>query len=128
MNREITPHDANKFWEYLEKEYPKISSQLSNRALVNGSIVSFKPARMSDEDYAEYERIMYTWQIQNGFWSEITIITSDNKELTILRDSIHSVQPSGDLCTLITVDDNMGGMTQLLVSENFITFKNRFYI
>ncbi len=128
MNREITPDAANKFWAYLEKEYPEISKQLSTRTLINGAIASFKPAKMSDEDYAEYERILYTWQIDNGFWEEITLTTSDGKELTILRSSIHTVQPSGDSSTLIAVDDNMGGMTQLLVPEDFITFKNRFYI
>lgn len=43
MNREITPFDATKFWEYLQLEHPKISNQLSTRNLINGSIFSFNP-------------------------------------------------------------------------------------
>ena len=128
MNREITPHDANKFWEYLDAEYPKISAQLSNRALVEGSIVSFKPARMSDEEYAEYERIMYGWQIDNGFWEEITLTTSEQKKITFQRNSLHILRPSGDSATIISVDNNMCGMAEFLIPENMEVLKNRLYI
>ena len=40
MNKEITPMDAIKFWDYLQLEHPKISTQLSTRNLINGPFMA----------------------------------------------------------------------------------------
>ena len=127
-NREITPADANKFWDYLQLNYPEISGQLSNWSLMNGAIVSFQPARMSNDDYIEYQRILYSWQIDNGFWEEITLITTEQKKVTFLRNSLIGLAPVNESTTLITVQNVIGGDTELLIPENITTLKNRLYI
>lgn len=65
--KSLTLADAEHFWEYLDKEHLHISIQLPSKAFVNDVIVSFQPARMKNEDYAEYQRILKQWLTDNGF-------------------------------------------------------------
>ena len=65
--KELTPNDANTFFNYLENEYPEINCQLRNYSFVNGSIVCFKPAKMTNEDYDKYNEILKKWLTDNGF-------------------------------------------------------------
>ncbi len=127
-NREITPLHANKFWEYLEKEHPKIFNQLSNFALINGAIVSFKPARMSDEDFEEYERLLYRWQIDNGFWEEITLMKSDQTSVTFPRNAIIDFVMVNEFTTRIVLHGATGGICEILVPENMKALEKRLYV
>ena len=68
--KEPTVRDAEKFWNSLQKEYPEIHNQLSTFAFINTSIVSFQPARMSNEDYAKYNQILRQWYIDNDFMED----------------------------------------------------------
>ena len=65
--REPTIDDANNFLDFLRKEHPEIFVQMSNTSFVNGSIIFFKPAKMSDENYNKYTEILDNWYIENGF-------------------------------------------------------------
>ena len=48
--KELTHLDAMKFWDYLDREYPELNVQLPSKAFHTGAIISFKPARMKQED------------------------------------------------------------------------------
>ncbi len=67
MSKELTIDDANRFLDFLREKYPEIFIQVSNTSLVNGSIIFFKPAKMSDEDYNKFNEILSNWYIENGF-------------------------------------------------------------
>lgn len=127
-NKEITPTDADKFWDYLHSEYPEISNQLSNRALISGAIASFQPAKMSNEDYAEYQKILYTWQIDNGFWDEIMLITADQKQILFLRDSLKSVNPIDNFSCEIEIKEDIDTISKFVINENSEALKKRLYI
>jgi hypothetical protein len=68
----VTHLDADRFWVYLDREHPEIGSQMQTRAFfpADGAIVSFKPARMTTEDYDKYVDILQGWLIENGFAGE----------------------------------------------------------
>ena len=65
--KELTHEDASRFWDYLDKEHLHIYIQLPNKSFQGGEIISHKPARMSEKDYIEYERILKSWLGANGF-------------------------------------------------------------
>ena len=88
----------------------------------------FKPGRMSNEDYAEYERILYTWQIENGFWNEITLLTAEQGQITFFRNSFISSEPIDDSTCEISIREDLNTISKFVVKENSDAFKKRLYI
>jgi hypothetical protein len=67
--KELTHLDADKFWDYFDKEYPEINRQFPKVSFLPAqqAIVAFKPARMSQDDYDKYNEVRENWLTENGF-------------------------------------------------------------
>jgi hypothetical protein len=127
-NKELTIQDAQRFWDYFDSEYPDLSFQLKSKSFINGSIVSHQPAKMKDEDYIAYNRIMYAWQIENGFWDELAITTSNNEKITFLRTDMMALEPIDHNSISVTIKQESKGLETYTVLESIEAFKNRLYL
>jgi hypothetical protein len=62
--------DAERFWQFFNKEHYSLRSKFpdnANVSLVNEAIAIFRPTKMSNEDFAQYETILNKWLSDNGF-------------------------------------------------------------
>ena len=62
--------DAERFWQFFNKEHYSLRSKFpdnANVSLVNKEIVIFRPAKMSNEEFDQYETILKKWLTDNGF-------------------------------------------------------------
>jgi hypothetical protein len=131
--KEITHQDADKFWDYIAANYPEIDDQIVNRVFVNGSIVSFQPARMSDEDYNTYNRILIKWMGDNGFIEprrdEIYVfIPTGHVAMQIYTDSILKIISLPDNQCKIIYKDETEAAIEIIVNEDAEAIRKRAYI
>lgn len=131
--KEITHLDADNFWNYLAANFPEIDSQLSNRAFVGTSIVSFQPARMSNEVYDTYNRILTKWLGDNGFVpptrDEIYVFVPETKtSMRIYVDSIEGIKPLTDKSSQISFKDEIEEVNVIIVNESAEEIRKRAYI
>lgn len=129
----MTVEYANEFWSHIAKNYPDIDRQLSNRALVNEAIISFQPARMSNEDYDTYNRILKQWLANNGFIPSpqpdmIYVATNDSKAMGFDSINIVSLMAIDDELTEVIIKDENDINTNVIIKENIEDFKKRVYI
>ena len=130
---EVSPQDALKFWEHLEKKYPEIDSQLSTRTLVDSKIISFQPAKMSNDDYEIYNRILNRWLIENNFKPNepdyVYVSTNDEKGMAIDTSLITTVESEGvGLSKVFIKNEDSDLIESVTIKEEAEAFKKRAYL
>jgi tRNA-binding EMAP/Myf-like protein len=135
MTKEVTLEQFNKFWELFDEKHLDISFQLTAKTLINGSIITFKPAKMHEETYDKYTRFLKRWYMDNGFLDFapdfVYVATNDNdaemKAIEIDTAKILSIEPvekNDKICKVIIKEDE-GINKELIIKESVEYFKNR---
>jgi len=68
--KELESKDAIEFWEYFTEKHSALRKKFPVSVgpnVINGSIIIFKPANMTIEDYKKYETIRNQWLSDKGF-------------------------------------------------------------
>jgi len=131
--KQLSPHDANKFFDLLAKRHPEIDVQLPSKNLVDNSIVCFKPAKMKDDEYDIYVRFLKRWYMENGFIpfepDLVYVFTNDQKAMAIDTSSIISINRVDMEFTKVEIKEKDSEMTStIVIKEEKDQFKNRVYI
>jgi hypothetical protein len=132
----LTLEDANRFWDDFTERHPDIAAQLPNRSFINGSIVTFQPAKIDSISYTIYERYLKMWLFKNGFWvkpvDEIYVLLNDgdnNGVRAVLTETIISIKPVNENLSAIEIkEDNMEIAVVIYVKENVDFLKRVVYI
>jgi hypothetical protein len=134
-NKEVTPAQADKFWEAFNLRHPDIDMQLPpTRLLINGSIICNQPAKMPNEIYNIYFRFLKRWYMDNGYIEPendlVYVATNDMKGMAIDTSKIVSINPVDMETTKVVFDDinDNNERKTVVIKENVDYFKKRVYI
>lgn len=133
--KEITPVDADKFWNLFIAKHPDIADQFSGKALVNDAIVAFQPKVMTDESYSIYNRFLRRWYADNGYMEAqpdlIYVSLNDDHNKTVMEldtSMIKSIEPANSLSISKVVIEGEGETKTIFIKMNFEELKKIVYI
>ena len=62
----MTNEQWTNFLTFFASSYPELDSKLPARSLVNGQPFITQPAKVTNEEYAEYNNILDKWAEENN--------------------------------------------------------------
>jgi hypothetical protein len=132
--KEVTDKDANEFWAALDAKHPEIGKLYSNRALINGSILSFSRPIEDKNKEAIFNRYFKRWLSDNGFSEPekdficVTLHQNPTNSVRLIDTStISKIDRTKENVCSVTFNDD-GETKTIFITESVDFIKEQVYI